>query len=300
MPPAQTKHKTASGWASQRLAAIGRFFVVVLAILCVLHGIATVLMGRKYETAINTLKLHGDPVGCAMLGGAKVPDDQNAALVYAQSFRYVYLAYPKKSGSTSAFDELLKTRGILGKPCGVPPTSMELHQMAQATAAVIPIVKQAASMPQCQFPVDWGAGWKATFPHYIPMRNLAKLLLAHAVIAADDSRPQDAVDLVVLSLQVAKATRHEPTMISTLLLTSQTRNANRALLEIMRRCDLTNTQLDEAYQALNDTDYQPEMVNGLKGDRASSATGVKFSSTPQGTRCAMEVVAKEEEETISV
>ena len=141
--------------------------------------------------------------------------------------------------------------------------------MVQATAAVIPIVKQAAAMPQCQFPVDWGAGWKATFPHYIPMRNLGKLLLAHALIAADEGRPQDAVDLVSLSLKVAKATRNEPTMISTLLLTSQTRNANRALQEIMRRCNLTNSQLDEVNNTLNDTDYQREMLNGLKGDRAS-------------------------------
>jgi hypothetical protein len=38
----------------------------------------------------------------------------------------------------------------------------------------------------------------------------------------------------------------------------------------------------------------------MKGERASSATGVKFSSTPQGTRCVMEVVAKDEEETMSV
>ena len=38
----------------------------------------------------------------------------------------------------------------------------------------------------------------------------------------------------------------------------------------------------------------------MKGERASKATGVKFSNTPQGTRWVMEVVAKEEEETMSV
>ena len=38
----------------------------------------------------------------------------------------------------------------------------------------------------------------------------------------------------------------------------------------------------------------------MKGERPSQATGVKFSSTPQGTRWETEVVAKEEEETISV
>jgi hypothetical protein len=38
----------------------------------------------------------------------------------------------------------------------------------------------------------------------------------------------------------------------------------------------------------------------MKGDRASMATGVKFSKTPQGTRWVMEVVAKDEDETIKV
>ena len=38
----------------------------------------------------------------------------------------------------------------------------------------------------------------------------------------------------------------------------------------------------------------------MKGERASRATGVKFSKTPQGTRCVMEVLAKDEEETINV
>ena len=63
--------------------------LAVLIILVIAHGAATFVLGRRVKAEIAAIKAKGEPVSMAELGRPKVPDAENAAVIYAKAFELI-------------------------------------------------------------------------------------------------------------------------------------------------------------------------------------------------------------------
>lgn len=189
-----------------RLAGWGwRFLRPVLAalVLFVLGAyVATnVTAGRELEHELALVRQQGEPLSLTEAAPAPVPDDENAALVYEQAFNALprRVEYAPKVANAREQRLAREDEALLSDFFSDKPEIRNRVTMAQVrgtlvgTKEALALARQAAAMPQCRFPVDWEAGAGALFPHYAKLRSLARLLAAHAVVAAADGRTEEAV-----------------------------------------------------------------------------------------------------------
>ncbi len=266
MTPAQTEINTRESRFSRFVRRTWKPLLVVIVVLVVIHGIATMILGRRFEAEVRTLKAQGEPVSTAELGGPKVPDDQNAAVVYAKVF---YLLKEKETRESSAtMENLLKSVGAIPSKKKIDVVWTDVNTAAQVYRQVVPVVQEALSRPKCQFPVNWQSGPEATFPHYAYFRNLTRMLSALAVVDAHDGKLDDAYTKIELAFQVAKAAKDEPILISALVTISCTQTANGALQAVLKYGQPSSLEALKLNNMLSDTDFRREWANGIKGERA--------------------------------
>lgn len=248
--------------------------LVVIVVLVAIHGIAMLIMGRRFEAEVQALKAKGEPVSYAALGGPKVPDDQNAAMVYAKAFEL--LEGKKTLVPKRVLEEMLRSEGVISARGKRSPTDWpDVKQAAAMFRGVVPLTQEALSRPQCQFPVDWAAGWGARFPHYSKLRSLVQVLLAQALVAAHDGRQDEAFRLIGMCFRVSKASKDEPILISTLVTIACIQMSNNALQAVLKYGLPSDAQMVELHNLLADTDFRAEWVNGVRGDRASGLLAFK-------------------------
>ncbi len=268
MTPAQTESKPQGSRFARFVRRTWKPFVIILVVLVAIHGIATMILGRRFEADVQALKAQGEPVSAAELAGPKVPDDQNAAVVYAKAFNL--LKEKETRASSATMENLLKSVGAMpSKRKKIDVVWSEVNSAARMYRQVIPLVQEALSRPKCQFPVKWETGPSATFAHLSHLRNLTRILSALAVIDAHDGKLDEAYQKLSLAFRVAKAAKDEPIVISTLVTISCTQTANGALQAVVKYGPPSSSALQELEGLLRDTDYRPQWVNAMKGERVS-------------------------------
>ncbi|MHB1461471.1 MAG: hypothetical protein ACYC1M_09345 [Armatimonadota bacterium] len=267
MIPAQTEPKPRGSRFSRFVRRTWKPFLVVIVVLVAIHGIATMILGRRFEADIRALKAQGEPVSTAELGGPKVPDDQNAAVVYAKAFKLIKGKETRESSDT--MESLLKSVGAIPSKKKIDVVWSDVDKAAQVYRQVVPLVKEALMRPQCQFPVKWELGPAATFVHLSQLRNLTRILSAMAVLDAHDGNLDEAYKKVGLAFQVAKASKDEPILISTLVTISCTQTANGTLQAVVKYGPPSSSALQELVRLLGETDYRLQWVNAMKGERVS-------------------------------
>lgn len=70
-----------SRWVAPRLLVLAPRLLVLALVLAVIHGTATIILGRRLEAKIAAIKARGEPVSMAELGKPKVPDEIGRAHV---------------------------------------------------------------------------------------------------------------------------------------------------------------------------------------------------------------------------
>jgi hypothetical protein len=121
------------------------------------------------------------------------------------------------------------------------------------TEDALSLVREAAAMPRCRFPVNWEAGAAALFPHYPRLWSLCRLLGARAVVAAAEGRQADAVADLEAMLRVARHIGAEPALIGQLVQYACLTAAGSALQGVLESTPLeaeASRGLDEALAAV--------------------------------------------------
>ena len=171
---------------------------------------------------IQAIKQAGEPVKLADLEAwyPTPPVDQNAAPLYAAAFA----ALVETDAKSPAF--LTKNSKVLGL----------LHEAAQKT--------------RCRYPVDFAAGYNATFPHLPKIKTCVLLLKEatafHAANGKMDLVAQDVGD----GLRVAASLEQEPILISQLVRIAALQITVHALAEALGRHPLSEAQLAKLQSAL--------------------------------------------------
>lgn len=247
-----------------------KYTLAVLIALAVVHGIATFILGRRVESRLKAIKAKGELVSPAEFGGPKVPDAENAALIYAKAFKVIEPA--KEDTDFQGLDSFLDPEERAKDP--------ELWNKARRAVArygkAFPLVDEALSRPKCQFPVNWEAGWNAVFRHYAPLRSLARLLAADAMIQARDGRMDQAVHSIDLALRMSKSAPNDPIVLAPLVQAAMVRVSTVALRDILQHGNLTDAQATELYETLGSIDLGPAFVKAMQGERALGIWGFEY------------------------
>jgi len=240
----------------------GKALLVLIVVVLVVHGIASFILGRRLAAKIEAIKAKGGIVALADFGKPKVPDSENAALIYAKAFELL---------SSEQAGKDLDVLGYSLKPIERAKRPELWDQACSAVrkySAVIPIVEEAAKRPKCQYPINWEAGSGAVLPHLMKIRRLEKLLYWQAVIQARDGKTDDALHSLQLSFEVGESLKDEPDIISQMVRTSATRVSSRALLDVIEQSNLTEAQARSLYDTIGERDYAAGFEKAMQCERA--------------------------------
>ena len=189
-------------------------FCLPLALLA-LHGGANMVQSHELEAQLADIRAKGEPLTLAESAPPLVPDAENAARVYQQALD---LLAARKSGPEKTQDaEETQAVSDFVRSASKEPVPVPVGQIREILAERTPIlalVRRAAAMPRCRFPINYEAGAGALFPHLGPIREIARLLAANARVAALDGHADAAVEEIEAMVSIARHIGLEPVMIS--------------------------------------------------------------------------------------
>jgi hypothetical protein len=151
-----------------------------------------------------------------------VPNSQNAALLYLRAFHL----YPKDRSASKLLSDFISLEGARANAL-VPKVQAVLQKYGKA----LDLVRRAASMPKCRFPMNWQTTDR--FPYYADLRELARATAAHAKLCALSGRPHEAATDLQAGFRMAKHIGEDPTLISVLVEYACIGIASRAFLSVL-------------------------------------------------------------------
>lgn len=258
MTPAQTEPQPSGSRFKRITKRTWKPVFIIVVGLIVIHTIATMLLGQRFEADVRALKAQGEPVSAAELGVPKVPGDQNAAVVYAKASRLIEDQDRKYKNS---YEDLYN----VGCKRVVWPAAKRAALLYEGAAS---LAREALTRPKCQFRMNWAAKYDFTAPRSSNIHELTQVLVSLAILDAHEGRPNEAYAKIINAFRVARVTKDEPSIMSTYEAMSCATMANSGLRRVMRYSQPNSSQVLILNKLLRETDYRPEWVNALRGERA--------------------------------
>ena len=253
---------------------LGKAILVLLVIGVVANGIMSFIFGRRLAAKIEAIKAEGGIIALADFGKPKVPDSENAAVVYDKAFK---LISTKQAGKDlRVLDDFLRSAERAKRP----ELWDQAHSAVRKHAVVISIVEEAVKRPKCQYPVNWDAGAQTLFPHLFKIRRLVRILDSNAILQARDGNVDEAVRSLKLSYAVGESLKDEAHLIPQLVRISATAISSRALLEVVETGKISEAQAGRLYDALGERDFGAGFVRAMQCERAMGIW--VFNSTRRG------------------
>jgi hypothetical protein len=157
---------------------------------------------RRLTDAIRDLRTAGLPTALAELAPAPLPPERNGAVLYQAAFeKFRQLPDLQPSAQTA-------------EPLAV---SEELRKLLPSQSEPLDLLRQAADLPDCQFPLRYEDGFAMQVVHLVPLRRAADMLAARVVVRAEAGELDGAVDDLRVVFQMARALGHEQIMVSQLV-----------------------------------------------------------------------------------
>ena len=214
------------------------------------------------DKEIARIKAAGEPTTMADLAGDPIPDSENAAIIYAEIFDQLEKGLGRKDadviGRFISPEERKKD----------PKLWQEARSVIARHSAALALVEEAAARPRCRFPVQWDKGIRADFPHYAKLRNLARLLIANAVLEARDGRMTEAVRSIDLGFRVADSIKGDPTLIALLVRTAIMDMTARSFRDVACHWSVDEELAKQLFDTLAKIDLELGHVKALQRMRA--------------------------------
>ncbi|MHB1000679.1 MAG: hypothetical protein ACYC27_15670 [Armatimonadota bacterium] len=245
--------------------------LILVLVLAVIHGIASIILGRRVASKIADIKAQGDPVSLLELGKIVVPDSENGAVIYNQIFKEIGrpLVYTDgvpyiKEDTTKNYDykELLTGEEITPEMWTNGERSLATYQHA------FDLVDEAASKPECKFVTNWEDGDDVRFPYYASLRELSRMLMLDARISARNGNMDKAVKRTGQIFKVSKSVNDEPVFISHLVNIAMISTGLKNIREIEQYGNLNAAQAKYLDDILAQIDLSNHYLLAIKGERS--------------------------------
>jgi len=250
-------------WIGRLLRRKWRPIAVVLAVLIAAHIVLNIVAGRRLEAELSRLRAEGAPLTLAEAAPPKVPDSENAAVLYRKAFEGLDNRDELMVVASFVPDESARYR----KP---PPTFAELEAVVARHQADFRLLQQGSLRPACRVPVDWNAGAALTFPHLAEIRKAARFLAAKALVDARQGRAGDALDDLAVAIRMSNQISPEPALISQLVRVACLGMVYGVLPEVLVAAPPTAAESRPLYDLLGGTDLAGPWVHAMEGERCFS------------------------------
>lgn len=186
----------------------------------------------------------------------------NAAPLYRQAFREIDI----NRDTTRELGDFLR----LWHPSA--PLTEEAREaiegVVSANQVAIDLFKEAAAKPYAHFDLDFTEGFELLLPHVSSIREGARLLAGAAIIAAERSDANAAVQGVQAIFEMAKHLSEEPTMISQLTGIALEGMGKTALEYTMDRLELAPPELVSLRATLRSIEVRPRLAAAVGNEVA--------------------------------
>jgi hypothetical protein len=223
--------------------------VVVAAIGTLWYAVSST--NRELHAALAQWQAVGGKLTLAELNESPIPEEDNAAVVYARAFVLL------KNMPDEDADAI-----------GSPSEATDLQSVVAKYREAIELANTAARMPNCCWDADYRMGIDATLPHLNQCRRLAKLLNAEAAVSTrqgDSKRAQLALES---GLSLSQRLANESTVVGLLVHQAVDAIMLDALEVDFRATELPNP--DSMLQCLKRRNYYDSLKQALYGDGAIS------------------------------
>ena len=145
-----------------------------IAVLMIAHWVATLVLGRQVRMEIMSIRSDGNPTTAADLAGEKIPDDENAAVLYGKVFEFMATKQATEDWVVIGTFPIERKKD--------PTVWKKAAEILPRFRNVIALIEQAQKRPKCRFPVKWEQGFSVQFRHLAPMRRLAPVSYTHLTL----------------------------------------------------------------------------------------------------------------------
>lgn len=229
---------------------------------------------RALEREMASIRAQGAPLSLREAAPPPVPDQENAALFYTRAFKQLPRLENAPAGSRPEdgffphADEAVLERFLAeGTARRKTVTVEQVHQALAGTEPALALVRQAAAMPRCRFPIDWEAGAGALFPHLPRLRSLSRLLAAHAMLSAQEGDPTTAAADIRAVLGITRHITFEPILISQLVGYACFSLAQGSLEQVLEATTVSPADLQQLAGALAALDFDSAFEESIKTER---------------------------------
>jgi hypothetical protein len=242
-------------WGGAIIIAVGLCYVILL-----------ISASRSLRCAYAALEADGRPMKAEQIIPAKIPDADNAALIYKA---VVLQLKSEKAGEKDLFSELDALASTLLKEPTNVVVKTQFSQLSQTPAAseALKTVRKGSDKPGCQFDLDYMAPFSFKYSHLTELRNLTRILCGLALLQAEDGAQDSAWQTIRCCFSLANATRDEPLIVSQLIRASLFSLANDTLHALAVKAPPSRLQIDEMDRLLRNFEDKDRFVTALDGER---------------------------------
>lgn len=272
MTPAQTDLKPRASKFKRFVRRIWKPFLIVVVVLVAIHGIATMILGRRFEAEMRTLKAQGEPLSDADFKIPPIPDSHNGAVIYNRALNLLNESKHRGIDMTHFMDVSRYERQVEKGESNIKPVNWtEADAANQTFKVIIPLLKDALCRPNSRIYEN-----RVSQRLYMPVvnwpltRDLVKTLSIMATIDARCGRRDAAYREGELAVRVSEISQNSPTVIQVLVKTACVKMANSSVRSLLSDCSLTSAQEMELNRYLLGSDLYDEMAPALAYERATT------------------------------
>lgn len=237
----------------------------------------------KIESKLAAIRAEGYPVTLAELDAwYAIPESsKNAADTITEAFSHYY-EWDK---------EYLKGLPVVGEarlPIRTEPMSAEMKALVAEYVSdnkeALDLLAKGAAIEHSRYPVDLTKG-VGLLSYLGDIRQGMKKLQLEAVLYAENDEPQLAVDSITAMLGVTRSLAKEPLLISQLTRIACVSLAASAIERVVNRTELTDKQLTELGQILENADDRASMSLAFVGERCIMGSALCYCSSRDISMC---------------
>lgn len=219
------------------------------------------LLNNRCKKSIALLHAQGKPVNMHDLLKNRIPDSENAAVVYTQIFQK--MAEPSRKNDL----DLIADSNALKTPSNLSNLG-DLHKALNRNQDLFRLVEKAVSRPQCQFNLINKSNGSMDFSSFKCIRDLSRILCNKAVCEAHDGEMDKAFQSMHLATKFSNCLKDAPTLIGFLVRDSQLAITSRALFQTMNLGCYTEPQAYELFNEISQIENMKSYIHAMESERA--------------------------------
>ncbi|HNS33521.1 MAG TPA: hypothetical protein PKN36_11215, partial [bacterium] len=235
----------------------------------------------RLNREILKVKASGRPTTPLEAAPAPIPDEGNAAFIYQEAFKLF-------KGEAVKFADITRRRvpeAYLNKeekqllnvfynfdfsnfPLWKAEDKKKIFKIAAENEAAYLLIRKAAILSKCRFPLDYAAGDNMRTPHRNSMEILRNILIARTIADFERKDINSILEDISAGIRMAEHLSKEPLTTSSMFHTRTIDTFLQILQQLYDRRDLNLSQLKKIAESLNNISGRKNKVDALIGERA--------------------------------